>query len=410
MQKSGLSGYFYDEAKSQFVDFLLENNHVQLKRILPNINAQELNKLLLMLSPSDKEASYEIKKFSELSAAYENNEVKLTVYGEYRNTQKGKKIRSEKTVKLNPFTKIDIETPDGKTCTVAAAALILQDTADSLWEKEDDEVDYAQFKNLPAQRQLQKIYGKLKDVGTDFSSADSERGALSAHLREYVSAMKKDELFNLDKDFMNEELRDVLNLNEDGSEIYLLEKVINASGWFEFPSFKAACHQHGHLRTQSGKPLFNAKFGNKDGRETVFYADYKIVTGYPDKGTFNYAVPEGSIFSESSLQHKAYDVDPFYPLMESLGYDFNLASDVMSWGWESFWKESAYLFGYNTEVWDVLRDEKVYKDKLMSKKKEFELLRENSTYAELKQNGFKGSGKMYPQSYIDFFIKESKKL
>ena len=45
----------------------------------------------------------------------------------------------------------------------------------------------------------------------------------------------------------------------------------------------------------------------------------------------------------------------------------------------------------------------------MSKKKEFELLRENSTYADLKQNGFKGSGKMYPQSYIDFFIKESKK-
>lgn len=42
-------------------------------------------------------------------------------------------------VKLNPFTQIDIETPDGKTCTVAAAALILQDTADSLWEKEGDE-------------------------------------------------------------------------------------------------------------------------------------------------------------------------------------------------------------------------------------------------------------------------------
>ena len=42
-------------------------------------------------------------------------------------------------VKLNPFTKIDIETPDGKTCTVAAAALILQDTADSLWKKEGDE-------------------------------------------------------------------------------------------------------------------------------------------------------------------------------------------------------------------------------------------------------------------------------
>ena len=196
---------------------------------------------------------------------------------------------------------------------------------------------------------------------------------------------------------------------EDGSEIYLLEKVINASGWFEFPSFKAACHQHGHLRTQSGKPLFNAKFGNKDGRETVFYADYKIITAYPDKGTFNYAVPEGSIFSESSLQHKAYDVDPFYPLMESLGYDFNLASDVMSWGWESLLNESAYLFGYNTEVWDVLRDEKVYKDKLESKKKEFEELRKNPAYAVIKENGFKGSGKIYPQSYIDFFIKESQK-
>ena len=95
--------------------------------------------------------------------------------------------------------------------------------------------------------------------------------------------------------------------------------------------------------------------------------------------------------------------------MESLGYDFNLASDVMSWGWESFWKESAYLFGYNTEVWDVLRDEKVYKDTLLNKKEEFEKLRKNPAYAVIKENGFKGSGKMYPQSYIDFFIKESQK-
>lgn len=103
-------------------------------------------------------------------------------------------------------------------------------------------------------------------------------------------------------------------------------------------------------------------------------------------------------------------MDPFYPLMKSLGYDFNLASDVMSWGWESLLNESAYLFGYNTEVWDVLRDEKVYKDKLESKKKEFEKLRKGHMYTELKKNGFKGSGKMYPQSYIGFFIKESKHL
>jgi len=36
-----------------------------------------------------------------------------------------------------------------------------------------------------------------------------------------------------------------------------------------------------------------------------------------------------------------------------------------------------------------------------------EKVRKNSAYAVIKKNGFKGSGKMYPQSYIDFFIKES---
>ena len=36
-----------------------------------------------------------------------------------------------------------------------------------------------------------------------------------------------------------------------------------------------------------------------------------------------------------------------------------------------------------------------------------EKVRKNSAYAVIKKKGFKGSGKMYPQSYIDFFIKES---
>ena len=37
-------------------------------------------------------------------------------------------------------------------------------------------------------------------------------------------------------------------------------------------------------------------------------------------------------------------------------------------------------------------------------------VRKNPAYAVIKKNGFKGSGKMYPQSYIDYFITESKKL
>ena len=199
-----------------------------------------------------------------------------------------------------------------------------------------------------------------------------------------------------------------MNCKEDGTENYTFKEVITGSGWFEFPSGAAACHQHKHLRTQSGKPLFNAKFGNKDGRETVFYADYTMVTDYPDKGTFNYAVPEGFLLSDSSLKHNKYDIEPYYPLMEIQGNESGLLSDSFHWGAKAVWNERAYLFGYNTEVWDILRDEKVYKDKLMSKQKEFEeLVNRPDYYKKLKENGFKGSGKMYPQSYIDFFIKES---
>ena len=54
-----------------------------------------------------------------------------------------------------------------------------------------------------------------------------------------------------------------------------------------------------------------------------------------------------------------------------------------------------------------LNKDKRKKQEQRIKKEEFEKLRKNPAYAVIKENGFKGSGKMYPQSYIDFFIKES---
>lgn len=45
----------------------------------------------------------------------------------------------------------------------------------------------------------------------------------------------------------------------------------------------------------------------------------------------------------------------------------------------------------------------------MSKKEEFEVLKESSLYNKYKNDEFKKTYKVYPQSYIDYFIQESKK-
>jgi len=318
---------------------------------------------------------------------------------------------SRRTVTVSPFDIVRMNY-DGRHIRVPAVLLLKRPICnDDMYIKYnidniDTEKTIEKFKYLNVPEQYLVLKSAVETLqGTD-------KGKFAKLLRDNKIYFKLDGLFASYKDFMNAPLRDFLNCKEDGTENYTLNEVITGNGWFEFLSCLSACHQHKHLHTKSGKPLFNAKFGNKDGREVVFNANFEIITGYPDKGTFNYAVPEGFLPSESSFKHKKHDVDPFYPLVESLGYDSGLALDTISWGGESFWNENAYIFGYNTEVWDKIRtDKKLYDCNLLSKEKEFEILKQSPYFDGYKVRGFKAISeiKKYPQSYIDFFIKESRK-
>jgi len=296
---------------------------------------------------------------------------------------------------------------DGQVISVPAILLL------SNSNEVDNVYDKLLIKNITDDREIEQI--KFSTASEQYrilkSKVDSligeDKGKFAKNVRKIIKFLKLDELFLTYSSFMNENLRDFLNCKEDGTENYTLEEIVNGCGWFEYPSIKAACHQQKHNKTKSGKPLFNAKFGNKDGREVVFKSDFTIVKDYPDKGTYNYVVPEGSFLSKSSMEHKKYDVNPFYPLMDRLGYKSDLISDTLSWVGETFWNETSYLSGYNTEVWDLLQDEKVYGNELMSKKEEFNALKESPFYSSYKKAGFKDAYKTYPQSYIDYFLRES---
>ena len=88
---------------------------------------------------------------------------------------------------------------------------------------------------------------------------------------------------------MNEDLRDFLNLKEDGTMNYSFNDVSGdkgkSNGWKELCSIGSQYHQS----TAGDKNNLNAKFVNKDGREVVIGKDGIICNTYPDKGTFNYA-------------------------------------------------------------------------------------------------------------------------
>lgn len=120
------------------------------------------------------------------------------------------------------------------------------------------------------------------------SHTDLQRGSKSAEMRELRSGMNLKGLFKLDGDFMNGDLRDFLNLKEDGTMNYKKEELTKDSGWKELCSIGSQYHQTNASNDPSN---LNAKFVNKDGREVVINRDGIISNSYPDKGTFNYCNP-----------------------------------------------------------------------------------------------------------------------
>jgi len=148
-----------------------------------------------------------------------------------------------------------------------------------------------------------------------------ERGAIADQLRIAREHFDLEGLFTKDEGFMNEDLRDFMNLKEDGTMNYDIRELNRTNGWTEIASFGAQYHQ-----TEAGQYL-NAKFVNVDGREVVINYQREVVTTYPDRGTYNYV--EGTLRS-SILDggHRLYDMLPYDRLMDDLGYEVVLRYNI----------------------------------------------------------------------------------
>ena len=135
-------------------------------------------------------------------------------------------------------------------------------------------------------------------------------------MRELSDSMKLGGLFNQDENFMNGDLRDFLNLKEDGTMNYKKEELTKKNGWEEMCSIGAQYHQ-----SEAGdNNNLNAKFVNKDGREVVMNKGGEVSLSYPDKGTFNYK--NGSVFSSILWGgHNLYDIKPYDRLMSAKGIE-----------------------------------------------------------------------------------------
>ena len=140
--------------------------------------------------------------------------------------------------------------------------------------------------------------------------------------------MKLDGLFKADETFMNETLRDFLNLKEEGTMNYSLDELMDPnSEWSEMSSIESQYHQ-----TNTEKPNLNAKFIHQDGLEVVINSKEMVVLDYPDKGTFNYV--NGSIINLLPWRgHSLYDIKPYEKL---------ITHNVLITSNKSYW------FGYNT--------------------------------------------------------------
>lgn len=113
---------------------------------------------------------------------------------------------------------------------------------------------------------------------------------------------------------MNGDLRDFLNLKEDGTMNYNIDELRSDPSWKELCSIGSQYHQ-----SKAGdNNQLNAKFVNKDGREVVISIDKVVSSSYPDKGTFNYK--NGNLFSSILWGgHNLYDIKPYDRFMSASG-------------------------------------------------------------------------------------------
>ena len=162
------------------------------------------------------------------------------------------------------------------------------------------------FKDMNAKDQMSYL---KNEFAKGMKAEGNDRGKIASDLRGLRDQMKLDGLFKNDEKFMNGDLRDFLNLKEDGTMNYKMSDLTKEKGWTEMSSVGSQYHQ-----TNTNGTL-NAKFVNEDGREVVINSNNEVIKNYPDKGTFNYV--NGNMGSSILFGgHKLYDMDPYERLMK----------------------------------------------------------------------------------------------
>ena len=150
-----------------------------------------------------------------------------------------------------------------------------------------------------------------------------DKGNIARYLRGLRRDMKLAGLFSINRTFMNETLREFLNVNENGVDRYTWQDM-QTSGWSETNSWGSRFHQNRADKTRvsvrfvHGQGVFediliytrfNAKFTHTDGREAIFNHRREYVTELVDRGTYNYRNVIPNIFNFND--HIKYDVNPF---------------------------------------------------------------------------------------------------
>jgi len=208
------------------------------------------------------------------------------------------------------------------------------------------------FSRLSAYAQIEYLYRRY---GEGMGRTGHDRGMVAKHLRNLRNGMKLRGLFSLEPSFMNVKLRDFLNLNDDGTEIYTWDDM-RRDGWSEYSSILSQYHQMtasniGLWVYHPNKPVFvyirlNAKFGHSDGREVVFAykssSDGLLITDYPDKGTYNY---------RSGPAHTTYDVKPYNDLMSEHKANNEGFRERMNFLTEQNGGDKANSYGTNSFFW-----------------------------------------------------------
>jgi hypothetical protein len=160
------------------------------------------------------------------------------------------------------------------------------------------------FKHLPANEQLEYLEGQILDARY---KSNSERGRLANQLRGMRESMKLDQLFMLSSVFMNETLRDFMNLNDDGTTTYDYDIIMgNRDKW-----------QLNEANLYHIDPAYKVikKYEDNEGREVVFGSNdersWHLITNDLYRGTYNYS-PSGYRPPIGYINHFLYDMLPYF--------------------------------------------------------------------------------------------------